>query len=172
VNNSIRCYVGLGSNLGDRVENLRRAVALLGEMPGTRVIRTSAVYETAPWGYVDQPAFLNAVAELETTLGAIQLVSVLQSIELALGRTRTFRWGPREIDLDLLLYGESMMARRGLSVPHTSMAERAFVLAPLAELRPDYRAPNGESVARLLERLGRGQDIKRLADSLVVSPVR
>ena len=172
MNEQVRCYVGLGSNLGDREANLRRAVALLSEAPESRVTRTSAVYETAPWGFLDQPAFLNAAAEVETALGPIQLVTALQTIERALGRTATFRWGPREIDLDLLLYGEQRFNRRGLTVPHSAMFERAFVLAPLADLRPEYRGPNGEPISVTLARLGADKSITRFSDSFMVSTVR
>ncbi|HEX5418150.1 MAG TPA: 2-amino-4-hydroxy-6-hydroxymethyldihydropteridine diphosphokinase, partial [Chloroflexota bacterium] len=130
----IRGYVGLGSNLGDRPGNLRRALLRLAGTPGLRVLRVSAVYETAPWGVLNQPPFLNAVAEVVSALGPIQLVTALQVAERAIGRTATARWGPREIDLDLLLYGEyraeQAWQRRGLAVPHASMHERAFVLAP------------------------------------------
>src|SRR5690348_4120826 len=96
----VRGYVGLGSNLGDRLGNLRRALLRLTGTPGVRVLRVSAVYETAPWGYPNQPAFLNAVAEIESALGPIQLVTALQAVERGIGRTATVRWGPRKIDLD------------------------------------------------------------------------
>lgn len=171
MNELVRGYVGLGSNLGDRLGNLRRALLRLAGTPGVRVVRVSPVYETAPWGYTNQPSFLNAVAEVESALGPIQLATALQAAERGLGRTTTFRWGPREIDLDLLLYGnfygDRGLNRRGLAVPHPAMHERAFVLAPLADLRPDYQGPGGETIAAMLARLVSQQPVARLAESLV-----
>lgn len=146
-------YVGFGSNRGDRRAFIRRAVESLGAAPGVHAVRLSPLYETAPVGYLEQPAFLNAVAEIQTSLGPIQMFLLLKRIEVELGRTPTFHWGPREIDLDLLLHPEGPVLRRGLAVPHPAMFQRAFVLAPLRDLRPDFRDPDGRDLDCLLARL-------------------
>jgi 2-amino-4-hydroxy-6-hydroxymethyldihydropteridine diphosphokinase len=142
-------YVGIGTNLGDRNENVRRALELLVELGP---IRSSTVRETDPVGVTDQPKFLNAVAELETDLPARELLEGLLEIECRLGRDRSSeqRWGPRTIDLDLLLYGQETIDEPGLSVPHPRLAERRFVLEPLCELAPDLILPNGGAVRDLL----------------------
>jgi 2-amino-4-hydroxy-6-hydroxymethyldihydropteridine diphosphokinase len=142
-------YVGIGTNLGDRNENVRRALELLVELGP---IRSSTVRETDPVGVTDQPKFLNAVAELETDLPARELLEGLLEIECRLGRDRSSeqRWGPRTIDLDLRLYGQETIDEPGLSVPHPRLAERRFVLEPLCELAPDLILPNGGAVRDLL----------------------
>jgi len=141
-------YVGLGANLGDREATIRRALELLG------ATRVSTLLETEPWGYADQPRFLNAVAELETVEPPRVLLDRLLEIERALGRTREGpRYGPRAIDLDLLLYGDEELAEPGLVVPHPRLQERAFVLEPLAELCPDLVVPGRGPVKALLSRL-------------------
>lgn len=141
-------YIGLGGNLGDRRANLERALALLSRPPHLRVRRVAPVYETKPVGYIAQGDFLNTVAEVGTTLAPDDLLTVLQTVENALGRVRTIRWGPRTIDLDLLLYGDLEINRPHLTVPHPLMFERAFVLVPLAGLVPD-RILRGRSVREL-----------------------
>jgi 2-amino-4-hydroxy-6-hydroxymethyldihydropteridine diphosphokinase len=134
-------YIGLGANLGDREETIRTAAAALGAR------RLSAIRETAPWGVEDQPPFLNAVAELDTDLEPRALLERLLSIERDLGRVRDGRrWGPRTIDLDLLLYGDRVVDEPGLQVPHPLLHERAFALEPLAELAPDVRIPGRGTV--------------------------
>lgn len=143
-------YVGLGSNQGDRRAFIRRAVESLGTAPGVHRLRLSPLYETAPIGYLEQPPFLNAVAEVQTSLGPVQMFLLLKRIETDLGRAATFRWGPREIDLDLLWHHAGPVQRRGLVVPHPSMFERAFVLTPLRDLRPDFRDADGRDLDRLL----------------------
>jgi 2-amino-4-hydroxy-6-hydroxymethyldihydropteridine diphosphokinase len=141
-------YVGLGANLGDREATIRRAVELLG------AARVSTLIETEPWGYADQPRFLNAVAELETGEPPRELLGRLLEIERELGRTREGpRYGPRTIDLDLLLYGGEQLAEPGLVVPHPRLHERAFVLEPLAELAPGLVVPGHGPVKALLSRL-------------------
>ena len=138
-------YVGLGSNLGDREELVRRAAALIG------ATRLSSIVETEPWGYEDQPRFLNAVAEIETTLPARGLLDRLLEVERQLGRERVGpRYGPRTVDLDLLLYGEEQIDEPGLVVPHPRLTERLFVLEPLAELVPAQRIPGKGTVAEAL----------------------
>jgi 2-amino-4-hydroxy-6-hydroxymethyldihydropteridine diphosphokinase len=145
-----RAFVGLGSNLGDREAALRGALDLLGE----DVVAVSSFRETDPVGYLDQPPFLNAVAALETELGPRALLERLLEVERKLGRTRDGpRFGPRTIDLDLLLYGDRVIVEPGLVVPHPRMAERRFVLEPLAELDPDLAVPGQGRVSELLARL-------------------
>jgi len=146
-----RAYVGLGANVGNRRENLDRAVELLAAEPGVRVLALSSVRETAPVGYVDQPRFLNAACALDTGLGPRELLERLLAIERALGRERTEpRFGPRTIDLDLLLYGNETLDEPGLTVPHPRLAERLFVLEPLHELAPDLVLPDGRAIRDLV----------------------
>ena len=147
-----RAYVGLGANVGNRRENLDRAVELLGAEPGVRVFAVSSVRETDPVGYEDQPRFLNAVCAVDTELGPRDLLERLLAIERALGRVRTGpRFGPRTIDLDLLLYGNETVDEPGLTVPHPRLAERLFVLEPLLELAPDLVLPDGRAIRDLVE---------------------
>jgi 2-amino-4-hydroxy-6-hydroxymethyldihydropteridine diphosphokinase len=145
-------YVGLGSNLGDREGTLRRAVDHLAAEPGIDVLRVSRFLETDPVGYLDQPRFVNAVAELETDLPPRTVLDRLLEIERRLGRRREpgARYGPRTIDLDLLLYGETVLDGPGLTVPHPRLHERRFVLEPLAELDPGLLVPGRGRVSALL----------------------
>ncbi len=146
-----RAYLGLGSNLGERLENLRRAVSLLADR-GARTMRSSRVYETAPVGGPQQPDYLNAVVEVETELAARALLDAALAVEEAMGRVRDERWGPRLIDVDVLTYGDRDIEEPGLNVPHPRMHERGFVLIPLLELDADPKLPGGRQVATL--RLG------------------
>lgn len=144
-------YVGLGANLGDRRVAIEEALRRLADEPGIDVTATSTIRKTAPVGYTDQPAFLNGVARLETSLTAPELLDRLLAVERALGRERTGpRFGPRTIDLDLLLYGDVTLDEPGLTVPHPRLHERRFVLEPLVELDPDLTLPDGRSAAALL----------------------
>jgi 2-amino-4-hydroxy-6-hydroxymethyldihydropteridine diphosphokinase len=144
-------YVGLGSNLGAREATLREAVRLLGELDGVEVRAVSSLRETDPVGKLDQPRFVNAALALETSLPARELLDRLLEVERALGRDRSVeeRWGPRTIDLDLLLYGEETIDMPRLQVPHPRLAERAFVLEPLLELAPELRLPDGRPLRDL-----------------------
>jgi 2-amino-4-hydroxy-6-hydroxymethyldihydropteridine diphosphokinase len=144
-------YVGLGSNLGDREAMLGRALQLLAD--GVDVHAVSSFRETEPVGVVDQPRFLNAAARIETNLSARELLDVLLAIERALGRERRQRWGPRTIDLDLLIYGDESIDQPGLTVPHPRLHERRFVLEPLAELNPKLQIPGRGQVRILLAKL-------------------
>jgi len=144
-------YIGLGSNLGDREHLIRRAAELIG------AVRLSTVIETKPWGYGDQPMFLNAVAELETPLTARRLLDHLLDVERRLGRERIGpQWGPRTIDLDLLLFGDEVIDEPGLVVPHPRLTQRDFVLKPLAELVPALKIPGDGTVQEALAGLSSG----------------
>ncbi|MDJ0919562.1 MAG: 2-amino-4-hydroxy-6-hydroxymethyldihydropteridine diphosphokinase [Henriciella sp.] len=133
----IEAAIGLGSNLGDRKAQLQTALRRLDANPHIRVGQVSAMYETAPWGETDQPAFLNACVLLQTSLSPEDLLAACLGIEAAMGRLREKRWGPRLIDLDVLFYGDVEMESDTLTLPHPEIQNRAFVLAPLAELAPD-----------------------------------
>jgi 2-amino-4-hydroxy-6-hydroxymethyldihydropteridine diphosphokinase len=148
-----KVYVGLGANLGDREATIRRALELLAATPGIEVVAVSTLRETDPEGYADQPRFLNGVAALETELPPRGLLDRLLTVEHDLGRVRGEgpRFGPRTIDLDLLLYGDEVVDEPGLVVPHPRLAERQFVLEPLHELEPALGLPDGRRVADLLE---------------------
>lgn len=155
-------YVGLGSNLGDRDEWIRAALAAMGALPDTRVTAVSSTYETEPVGVVDQPWFLNAAARVETALDPHRLLWNLRRIESALGRVRTRAQGPRTIDLDLLLYGDRVIDTPDLAVPHPGLAHRAFVLVPLVELDPLLVHPvTGETLLAHLSRLEGGPAVRR-----------
>lgn len=147
----MRAYLGLGSNLGDRLSNLRRSVELLNAHADISVVRSSRVYETVAVG-PPQPDYLNAVVEAETRRPPRALLDACLSVEREMGRERAQRWGPRVIDIDLLTYAEEVIDEPGLSVPHPRMHERGFVLAPLLELDPDPTLPGGRTVGSL--RLG------------------
>lgn len=147
---AVTAYIGLGSNLGDRRKNLDDAVRLLSGAPGIGNVKVSSYYETEPVGYEVQGLFLNAAASLETTLLPTELLHVCQDIENRLGRIRTVRWGPRTIDLDILLFGGSIIDIPELEIPHPLMHERAFVLKPLCELAPDVLHPVLKKTALVL----------------------
>jgi 2-amino-4-hydroxy-6-hydroxymethyldihydropteridine diphosphokinase len=146
-----RAFVGLGANLGDREQTLRRAVELLGAEEGVDVVAVSALRETDPVGLVDQPRFLNGVAEIETRLAPRELLETLLRLERELGRVRDgVRWGPRTVDLDLLVYGDEEIDEPGLHVPHPRLHERRFALEPLAELDSELVIPGRGTVSDLL----------------------
>jgi len=145
-------YLALGSNIGDRLANLLTAAAAL--PPEVVVRRASTVYETAPWGVLDQPDFLNQVLEVETQLTPVELLAHIKQVEAMLGRAQTVRYGPRRIDLDILFYEDQVIDVQGLVVPHPRLHERTFVLVPLADLAPDFRHPQiGKTVREMLAEL-------------------
>jgi 2-amino-4-hydroxy-6-hydroxymethyldihydropteridine diphosphokinase len=147
----MRAYVGVGSNLGDRETTIRRAVTLLDRAEGVEVVAVSALHETEPWGPVEQPPFLNGALALETALGPRALLDVLLDAARRLGRVRDGeRWGPRTIDLDVLLYGDLVVDEPGLEIPHPRLHERRFALEPLAELAADVVIPGRGTVSGAL----------------------
>jgi 2-amino-4-hydroxy-6-hydroxymethyldihydropteridine diphosphokinase len=150
-----RAYVGLGANLGDRERTLRLAIERVGEIAGVDVVAESSLRETDPVGVVDQPRFLNGAVALETTLPPHELLVALLEVERGLGRIRSQgeRWGPRTLDLDLLLYGDLVLDEPGLVVPHPRLYERRFVLEPLVDLDPDLEIPGHGRVSALLAEL-------------------
>lgn len=148
-----RAYVGLGSNLGDRRATLERAVEHLAEHSDIRVVAVSTIRTTEPWGSAAQPPFLNAVVAVDTRLSPRAVLEVLLEIEQRLGRVRGQRWGPRTVDLDLLLYDDAVVDEPGLVVPHPRLHERRFALEPLAELDPGLFVPGRGTVAELLAAL-------------------
>lgn len=158
----MKAYIGLGSNLGDREGQIRAALEAIADLPDTDLVRVSSLYDTEPAGEVDQPNFLNAAALLDTELEPRQLLWNLLLIEKRLGRVRTQPWGPRTIDLDLLLYGDEIVEEDDLRVPHPEIIRRSFVLVPLVELDPRLVHPGtGETMAAHLNRLGARPLVKR-----------
>ena len=146
-------YVGIGANLGPREETLRRAVELLGHADGVEVVGVSELRETDPVGVIDQPPFLNGAVAIETMLPARAILDLLLEIERSLGRVRGERWGPRIVDLDLLVYENGVVDEPGLQVPHPRLHERRFALEPLADLNPELEIPGRGTVSALLAAL-------------------
>lgn len=137
----VQAYLGLGSNIGDRKQQLLKAIDLIGNIKGIKVTKQSSIYETAPIGYTDQPNFLNLCLEIETELSPQQLLKHCLDIEQQLHRVREIRWGPRTLDIDILLYSDNIIETDNLSIPHPRMQERAFVLIPLNDIASDKKDP-------------------------------
>ncbi len=146
-------WLGIGSNLGDRLGFLKAAATSVNALPETAVLKKSAIYETAPIGGVEQDFFLNGVLKIETGLSPEQLLQAVLQIEALNGRERTIHWGPRTLDIDILAYGEQEINQINLQVPHPFLGERAFVLVPWAELEENYFVPGKGTVLELLQQL-------------------
>ena len=159
-------YIGLGSNMGFKRRNIETAIDNIENIPGVDLVKKSSLYETDPWGKTDQDKFLNQVIMIETALGADELLDYLLEIEIKMGRQRLEKWGPRVIDLDILLYGNQVIQTDRLRVPHPHMRERLFVLIPLQEIGTDLRFPEDgitieEVLSRVLARDG-NTDIRKI----------
>lgn len=164
---SVRVFLGLGSNLGDRMGNLERGLEILGER--IKLIKVSSIYETEPWGFAEQPSFLNCVVEGETSASPEGVLEILQEAEKRVGRWATFEWGPRVFDADLLFYGNRIMNLPQLTVPHPRIAERAFVLVPMGEIAPDLVHPLMRmSVKAMAERVEGREGVRRIASAPVL----
>lgn len=134
-------FIGLGSNMGDKIANVKKAIEELGKIPGNEVLAISSLYKTEPVGDIEQDWFINAAAKIETALSPQRLLKTLLDIEKDMGRVREIKWGPRIIDLDILLYDDLILEEEGLIIPHPYLHERGFVLAPMAEIAPDVIHP-------------------------------
>ena len=153
-------YIGFGSNIGDRLARIQNAIQVLSKTEGITVKKISSIYKTAPVGYEAQAPFLNGVAAVQTDLPPLSLLSTLKDIETVVGRQHRIRWGPREIDLDILIYGDLYLQSQKLVIPHPEMHLRRFVLAPLAEIAPDLVHPVfQETVQTLLDHLEDGKSV-------------
>ena len=157
----VTAFIGLGANLGEPESQVRRAIAELGKLPETRLMASSSLYRSAPVGVGEQPHFINAVARIETTLGPRSLLEELLAAEARFGRARPSPGAPRTLDLDLLLYGDRVIAEPGLVVPHPRMHERAFVLLPLAEVAAELVIPGRGRLGTLLAAC-RNQEIQKI----------
>jgi 2-amino-4-hydroxy-6-hydroxymethyldihydropteridine diphosphokinase len=154
----VRAYVGVGANLGDRERTIRRAIDILAAQPGIELVGVSPLRETEPWGPVEQPAYLNGAVALDTELAPRDLLDVLLDVEQSLGRDRSteVRFGPRTLDLDLLVHGDLVHDEPGLTLPHPRLHERRFALEPLADLDPELVVPGWGTVSELLASLDAG----------------
>ncbi len=173
---SVNAYLGLGSNIEPRVDNIKRAIAEIEGIQGIEITGRSSLYLTSPWGKTDQDDFVNGVLRIRTAMPALNLLHHLKSIEIKMGRQQIERWGPRIIDLDLLLYGDEAIDSEELRVPHPHMRQRLFVLLPLAEVDaevvfPDDGAKIQEVLIRVLEREGY-KGIKKIEGSPAATPVK
>ena len=162
--NGVISFIGLGSNMGKPLDRCREGIEYLQAVPGTQVLRCSSFYQTEPVGFADQEWFINAVVEIRTTLSARELIHELQSIENRMGRQKPVKWGPRIIDLDILLYGQEVIQTENLVVPHPELHKRRFVVEPLNEIAPYVIHPAfGVSVAGLRERLTDKNKVEKIS---------
>ena len=157
-----RAFIALGSNLHDPETQVKHVLVALEKLPKTKLVKASSLYKTSPVGYINQPDFINAVAEISTELSPLELLDAILNIENDAGRERSFANAPRVLDCDLLLYDDIKMATEKLTLPHPRMFERGFVLLPLAEISPNLTSPNGENIVKLAL-LHQNQGIKKLA---------
>ncbi len=156
-------FIGIGSNVGDKVKNCRQAITEINQCKHNRLMAQSALYKTEPIGYTQQDWFINCVIEIETSLTAYELLHLLENIELSMGRKRSFKWGPRIIDLDIIFFDEETIQCEELTVPHPELEKRAFVLVPLCEIAGDYIHPVlKKSISQLMAQLKGEQGIERL----------
>lgn len=159
----MQVLLSLGSNLGNRVENLQAALQALAAVKGVELVTASGLYETAPWGVVEQPAFVNMAAIVETDLDPLELLAVIKVTESALGRTLERRWGPRLIDIDIVLWDGMIVDTPELTMPHRDFRRRAFVLIPSAEIAGNWRDPETASTVReLADALAPSDDVRKL----------
>jgi 2-amino-4-hydroxy-6-hydroxymethyldihydropteridine diphosphokinase len=162
-----KAFISIGSNLGDRVPNLEKAIEGLSGNPAITLIKKSSFYQTTPWGRTDQPLFINCAVEVETSLEPRQLLGFLKALEAELGRTsethKEDRWGPRVIDLDIVFYGDRVIEEEGLVIPHPHALERGFVMLPIEEIAPDFIHPgSGKKVSELAVEIEDREEVKRL----------
>ena len=155
-------YLGLGSNLGDREHHLTCAATTLEQHPAITVQAVSSLYHTAPVGFTSQDWFLNAVMQIHTTLSPPSLLGVTQAVERRIGRTPMFHWGPRVLDVDILLYDNLQLQTPFLTIPHAALPDRLFVIAPLADIAPELQLPNGTPVQDLLTTLADRDPVQRV----------
>lgn len=161
-------YIGFGSNIGDRLSHIQKALDTLSKTEGIILQRISSIYATDPVGYETQAQFLNGVAAIQTTLSPLSLLHTLKNIETAIGRRHRIRWGQREIDLDILIYGDLCIQTEKLVIPHPEMHLRGFVLVPLEEIAPDFVHPVfQESIQTLLNRLEDGKSVLKKEDCVL-----
>lgn len=156
-----KVYIGIGSNLGDKESNILNALRRLEEGGRVNIQARAPFYKTDPVGYTDQDWFLNTVAACETGLAPHDLLEALMKVEQDMGRVRTIHWGPRVIDLDILLYGDAVVSTPDLEIPHPRISERAFVVVPLSDLAPNITLPGGKTAAALAAELSKTQRIER-----------
>jgi 2-amino-4-hydroxy-6-hydroxymethyldihydropteridine diphosphokinase len=159
----VTSYLGLGSNLGNRIKNLEIVISSLSKHPDINVNALSSFYETEPVGYTEQGWFINQVIQIETSLSPTELLKVTQKTEEYLGRKRTIRWGPRKVDIDILLYSDLIINDFSLKIPHPHLTQRRFVLVPLAEIAPNLTHPIlGESISKILIDTSAGDLVKKI----------